>query len=381
MKKMIYILNHYSSKSTEHFFHVVNLLDEIANNGVEIVLIIEKSDSIPKIKNSNITVVCQKETKKIQRSIELFKLLKKFTNKGFNKIFIRISISSTLIAILVSKLEKAEVFYWQSGTTYEIDKINSGNKLSWFLKKYLPFKLLTNNIDYFVTGPESMANYYNEVVGIKKQKIKILYNDIDINRFNGTTIKEKEELRRSMDIPIDQKIILIVHRLSPVRKTNYYLPYIIDKDIFEKNNAKILVIGDGPEKNELLKNIKEEDKVKFIEFLGSKQNSDIEKYYKIADVFLNPSYTEGFPRVIIEAMATGLPIVSTDAGGTRDLFGKKQLPYIVFKDSRNDLKDTLNMMLNEKIDYSELKNENLESVKRFSTEKVSEMYIKEIFYE
>lgn len=170
MKKLIYVLNHYSSKSTEHFYHVVNLLNEIANNNVKIVLIIERSDSIPVIENSNITVICQKQNNKLLRSIEFFKLIRKYTKMGYKKIFIRISVNSTLIAVLASKFNSAEVFYWQSGTTYELDKKDSKNKIVWFFKKYLVLKLLTNSINYFVTGPESMANYYVEEVGIKRKK-------------------------------------------------------------------------------------------------------------------------------------------------------------------------------------------------------------------
>lgn len=381
MKKMIYVLNHYSSKSTEHFYHVINLLKEMADNGVKIILIIERSDSDPQIYHENIKVVCQKEKNKILRVIELYKLLKKYTSLGFNKIFIRISINSTIVAILARKRNRDDVFYWQSGTTYKIDKENSSNKIKWFFKKYLKFKCLIDNVDYFVTGPESMGDYYINDVGVKKEKIKILYNDIDTSRFSKIDSLEKENLRRELGIPLDKKIILIVHRLSPVRKTDYYLPFIIDEKIFNDNNAKIIIIGDGPEKKILNEKINKLRYENIVEFLGSKKNADIEKYYKIADIFLNPSYTEGFPRVIIEAMASGLPVISTDAGGTKDLFSKKQLKFIIPKDDRNTLKIKLNEMIANEVDLKELGQENLDRVKLYSTQQVSKMYIREIFNE
>lgn len=381
MKKIIYILNHYSSKSTEHFYHIINLLEKIAEDGVKIILIIERSDGIPEINHENIKVICQKKKSKISRTIELYKLIKKYTELGFNKIFVRISINSTIVAILARRKKRDKVFYWQSGTTYSIDKQSYANKFEWFFKKYLKFKFLITNIDHFVTGPKSMGDYYVKEVGVKKEKIKILYNDIDINRFSKVSLSEKIKLREEMGIPAKQKIVLIVHRLSPVRKTDYYIPFIIDKNVFEANNVKIIVVGDGPEKKQLVEEIDKRGYNNLIEFLGAKKNSDIEKYYKVADIFLNPSYTEGFPRVIIEAMASGLPVISTDAGGTKDLFIGKQTCFIIPKEDRETLKSKLNEMLTNKIDLNALSEENLKRVKLYSTESVSQMYIKEIFNE
>lgn len=59
-KKMIYIMNHYSNNSVQHFYHILNLLNTIADKGVEIALVIEKCENTPEINNKNITVICQK---------------------------------------------------------------------------------------------------------------------------------------------------------------------------------------------------------------------------------------------------------------------------------------------------------------------------------
>lgn len=90
--------------------------------------------------------------------------------------------------------------------------------------------------------------------------------------------------------------------------------YFILKDILSNRDDYIcLVIGGGNEQKELIKQDRLENKI-FV--LGEKPNSEI------SNIFINPTYTEGFPRVLIEAMASGLPTVTTNAGGTNDIVGE-----------------------------------------------------------
>ena len=75
-KKLIYILNQYSEKEGSHFFHILNLLDEIAFNNVNITLVIEKATAKPNFNSKNIKVVLQ--TKRgFLRFFELFQNCKK----------------------------------------------------------------------------------------------------------------------------------------------------------------------------------------------------------------------------------------------------------------------------------------------------------------
>ena len=75
-KKLIYIVNEYSSNSAQHFYHVVNLLENIACHGVKITLVIEKCHDMPAISNPNIQVVPQKESESFKRAAELSGILK-----------------------------------------------------------------------------------------------------------------------------------------------------------------------------------------------------------------------------------------------------------------------------------------------------------------
>jgi glycosyltransferase involved in cell wall biosynthesis len=101
--------------------------------------------------------------------------------------------------------------------------------------------------------------------------------------------------------------------------------------------------------------------------------------YRIADVFIHPTYNEGFPRVILEAMAAGLPIVTTDAGGTAELLGPRQQQFVVKRADRVAFAGKLAELLASPELWPVLGTENLKAVERFSTENVARMYEEVLF--
>lgn len=382
-KRLIYILNTYSVNSTEHFFHVLNLLEEIANNGVDILLIIEKSDGIPITKSPNIKVICVKNVG-FKRLIELYGIIGNAHKANYNKLFVRISNWAAIVAIIKSFFSKLEVYYWHSGTVFDFDDKEpmSFSKLKWLFKTRFPFNFIKKNSTFFVTGPESMKEYYVERVGVKREKIKILYNDIDISRFSILEDSAKTSIKNELHINSDRKIILFVHNFSPVRNTKLYVANFLQKFYADSNlNCyDFYFIGGGKDRMEIEEQVMAMGFKKNVFFLGALPNNIIHQYYQIADVFINPTGAEGFPRVLIEAMACGLPIVTTNAGGIKDILGRNQLSYM--SDVSNSDEFAYNLIKMAKLclnDIEILKNENLEGIKKYSTANVASMYIKTLF--
>lgn len=382
-KKLIYILNQYSVNSAGHFFHVINLLETMADMGVEIALIIEKCDDIPEIINPNIKLFAQRNQQKWLRPFELSKIIFKLHKQGFSKIYIRISWVAAIVAIIMSFFTKQQTFYWLSGQGgfehYKSLKINK-TKFKLFFTSRLPFIFIRKFVYRFVTGPESMKDYFIKEGGVNANKIMILYNDIDIKRFTILNDRDKEELKLKLKLPKNKKIIFFAHRFSPVRKTLYYLPFIFEN--FSKKTDEdyiIIIAGSGPEEQEVRNALIKTCSLKQLFFLGSIPNAIIQEYYQVADIFINPTYAEGFPRVLIEAMASGLPLVTTDAGGIKDILGTEQSRYMVKKDNRNSFAQKLIDLANSSKERTLLINENLSTVQKFSTHAVAKMYIREIF--
>lgn len=380
--KLIYILNQYSDKESSHFYHIINLLEHLALSGVSVKLIIEKPFSVPKFKNK-IEVIPQKRKNKILRLMELFFLLIKFNKKkGYNRVFIRISSYAGLVATLASLFCKIKIYFWLSGTTFEFDTQQpfGTKKIKWFFKTWLPIKIILK-YNTLITGPESMGDYYQKWLNISSDRIIILYNDIDTNRFNLPLTKVKKDFKRKLGFNTNSKIILYVKTLSPIRGVMFYFPYILDAIINELNEEFVFVIiGGGKEFINLKTSINNHNLNKFVNVLGSIPNKNIHEYYKAADFFINPTLAEGFPRVLLEAMACGLPIVTTDAGGIKDIIGNKQKEFMVEKTNRDDFVSKLVQLFNDSEKQKTLSEENVSISDNYSTPKIAQMYIKKIFH-
>ena len=172
----------------------------------------------------------------------------------------------------------------------------------------------------------SMSETY-ESLGVKKEHIETIPNGVDYSRLSVTSNDEKTIAREKLGVELDIPLLLTVGRHHP--KKGYELIPLIAKRVKEQGiTFKWLVIGNNVgriaeliQKNDVGDSVKlmEEIKPPFDQqnfLLPSQQLVDI---YQTADLFVFPSFIEGFPRVIIEAMAASLPIITTDADGCREV--------------------------------------------------------------
>jgi len=162
-----------------------------------------------------------------------------------------------------------------------------------FLKRYKKIIAVSS------ATADSLKSVFPEI----KEKILTIPNGIDTKRFE---IKEtKEELRKKLNLP-DGVLGVCVGRLIPFKNQKFLIK--VAKEI-KRDDFRILIIGDGDEYENLKKEIEKgrlEDKVRLLGFIPS---NEIPYYLKASDIFLYPSLKEGFGIVVLEAMATGLPVL------------------------------------------------------------------------
>ncbi len=141
-----------------------------------------------------------------------------------------------------------------------------------------------------------------------RQKIDIIYNGVDIEQFNKN---QKSKI-------INNKFtILYVGRLIKRKGVKYLI------DAFAKLNkekdCQLVIAGSGNQEEELKKQAKDLNQSDYINFLGPVVHDDLPKIYHKSDVYILPSFNEGMSNTVLEAIASGLPIVATDTGGTKEL--------------------------------------------------------------
>ncbi len=168
----------------------------------------------------------------------------------------------------------------------------------------------------------------NQFIGnkiIEKNRVYVLRNGINVKKFSRElTNEERDNLRNSYGIKKDDIVIIYCGRLMQEKGVKELILAI--KQLKNRSKVKLLIVGSSNFGNknktkyeeellEISKDIKEN-----IIFTGFIHNEDMYKIYKMADIAVVPSlWEDASPLVIVEQMASGLPIVSTISGGIPEL--------------------------------------------------------------
>jgi L-malate glycosyltransferase len=137
--------------------------------------------------------------------------------------------------------------------------------------------------------------------------IDVIPNFIDFNRFN----KKPREHFKQMIAPNGEKIIIHTSNFRKVKRVEDVVA--IFSRIIKEIPAKLLLIGDGPERSHIVKVCREHNTCDWVTFLGKQEA--IEEILSIGDLFVLPSESESFGLAALEAMACEVPVISTNTGG------------------------------------------------------------------
>ena len=183
------------------------------------------------------------------------------------------------------------------------------------LKMLIKFTL--KRADYVLVVNQTLQEKVLEL-GINPDKIYITPNAVDVEKFNPQNKELPTDLKTSFDKPLhaDKPWLLFVGNLVSQKGVKY----LLDAMKLMKTPAKLLVVGDGPLRQELEMKVYR-DKISAVVFAGARR--DVEEIMPSADVFVLPSVSEGSPITILEALASGLPVVATSVGGITEVINEK----------------------------------------------------------
>ena len=181
-------------------------------------------------------------------------------------------------------------------------------------------KEVLKDADKIIVVSNATKNYVLSL-GADPEKIEVLHNGVDLNRFKPQT-GIKDGIRKKLGIPKDAIVVLTVRRL--VYK-NGIDTLIESAEIAIKKNPMLffLVVGTGPDFNAVKTRIEQMGIEKNFRLTGFVSDEDLPFYYNAADFFVLPSKSgEGLPLVALEAMACGLPVIATNVGGISEVMVK-----------------------------------------------------------
>ncbi|KKP69850.1 MAG: Glycosyl transferase group 1 [Candidatus Moranbacteria bacterium GW2011_GWE2_35_164] len=169
----------------------------------------------------------------------------------------------------------------------------------------------------------------------KHQKVDIIFNGIDLDDFCPN-----ESLRAK-----DRFIITIGATRITARKGTNYLVEALGILAPKYPNLLLRILGDGDEKNNLIDLTKKMKLENFVQFLGRIPREETAPYYQEASLFVLPSLNEGMSNAMLEALASGLPILATQTGGTEELVEDGINGFVIKMKDPKDLADKIEMIL------------------------------------
>jgi glycosyltransferase involved in cell wall biosynthesis len=181
-------------------------------------------------------------------------------------------------------------------------------------------KQVLKEADKIIVVSNATRNYVLSL-GADPEKIEVLHNGVDLNRFKPLT-GIRCEMREKLGIPQDSIVALTVRRL--VYK-NGIDTLIESAKLAIKKNPKLtfVVVGKGPDFAEVKEKIGQLGMQRNFMLAGFVSDEELPRYYNAADFFVLPSKSgEGLPLVALEAMACGLPVIATNVGGTSEVMNE-----------------------------------------------------------
>jgi glycosyltransferase involved in cell wall biosynthesis len=202
-------------------------------------------------------------------------------------------------------------------------------RYKWLLKpkRYvhnLLYRLTSPLISGFIAVSDEVKESMVQVIGPIADKITVICNGVDTKRYGHRV--DRAEIRTRLGLKADTRLLAIVATLKEQKGHRYMVEAMSDL-VPQHPDAHALFIGDGTLREELQVQVERLGLDHHIHFLGNR--SDVPELLAASDVFVLPSLWEGLAMALLEAMATGLPIVATKVSGTIQVLVPNQTGILV----------------------------------------------------
>lgn len=229
----------------------------------------------------------------------IFKLHRMVRQYNIDIIHAHFLLPPGLIGVLVGKITGIKTAVTAHGSDLLIQSKNP------LLRRFIKYVL--GNANYVLVVNNKLKEKALEL-GVDPEKIYITPNAVDITQFNP----KNEGLPSDIKISQDKPVILFVGNLVFQKG----IEYLLEAKKLMSCDTELVIVGDGPLHRKLEKKVVD-DEIPDVIFVGARR--DVDKIMPSADLFVLPSVSEGFPITILEALASGLPVVATNVGGISEV--------------------------------------------------------------
>jgi len=200
-----------------------------------------------------------------------------------------------------------------------------------------------------------------------KKEIEVIPNFIDLDRFQRSN---KDHFRKAIS-PENEKIIVHVSNFREVKRVPEVVS-IFNRVLEHDIHAKLLLVGDGPDRQRAEQRCRELGICDQVRFLG--KQDQVEEVLSIADLFLIPSGAETFGLAALEAMSCSVPVISSDIGGLPEVNIHGETGYLCNLDDTECMADYAVKILQDEGLHQQMARNARSRAKKFEMNKVIEVY-------
>lgn len=163
-------------------------------------------------------------------------------------------------------------------------------------------------------------------LGIHPDKVSVIGNGVDIERFQRT---DQAAARKALGLPASATLLLAVGHMTERKGFHILIEALARMRAGQGKDVRLAIAGDGPQMGELKAATQRLGLAGRVIFPGAVRNEDLPAWYNAADIFTLASSREGWPNVVCEAQATGLPVVATAVWGIPEIVSTPELGILV----------------------------------------------------
>jgi sugar transferase (PEP-CTERM/EpsH1 system associated) len=197
----------------------------------------------------------------------------------------------------------------------DVNDLDGSNKKYQLLRRFMRLFITA-----YVTVSKDLATWLEHSIGVPPHKIHQIYNGVDLSRFKPRVGERKDVFPQGFYAGPDTLVFGAVGRLAEVKDHKTLLlgfSTLIQLHPEMSLQARLIIVGGGPLAGTLSSLIDELDLTDKVWMTGDRE--DIPALLQLMDVFVLPSLAEGISNTVLEAMASGLPVIATNVGGNAEL--------------------------------------------------------------
>jgi len=224
----------------------------------------------------------------------------------------------------------------------DVNDLDGTNKKYNYLRKLLRFF-----IHRYITVSKDLEHWLKETINVPELKVRQIYNGVDSEKFHPN-----QSLRNQVTpgdfLSANSVVVGTVGRIAEVKNQKLLVDGVrrlVESRPELRENLRLVLVGDGPLYDSLQVYISEIGISDLVWMAGDRD--DIPQLMQLMDIFVLPSLAEGISNTVLEAMATGLPIIATNVGGNPELISDGENGRLITVDDDQCLAETIGDLIDD----------------------------------